>query len=103
MTAQGTMKATESRSSEQGERCVCAAAAAEAVLRAENLRKVFRSRRCPTLTVLAGVNLSVSEGELVAIVGPSGSGKSTLFAPPGRAGHALERCEQTSLGIRFRR
>ena len=31
------------------------------------------------LTVLAGVNLSIGEGEMVAVVGPSGAGKTTLL------------------------
>lgn len=49
-----------------------------AVISAEALRKVFRSGAAE-VTVLAGVNLSVAEGEIVAIVGPSGAGKSTLL------------------------
>lgn len=32
-----------------------------------------------TLHVLKDVNLHVSQGEMVAIMGPSGSGKSTLI------------------------
>jgi lipoprotein-releasing system ATP-binding protein len=48
------------------------------MLRTENLRKVFRSG-AGELAVLAGVNLAVEPGELIAIVGPSGAGKSTLL------------------------
>src|SRR5438094_3170834 len=49
-----------------------------AILRASGLRKTFRMGES-TLTVLKNVDLSVREGEFVAIEGRSGSGKSTLL------------------------
>ena len=40
----------------------------------DNLRKSYAGTE-----VLKGINLSVAEGEVVAIIGPSGAGKSTLL------------------------
>jgi lipoprotein-releasing system ATP-binding protein len=48
------------------------------MLRLEDIRKSFDTGR-DRLHVLSGVNLTVGEGEIVAIVGPSGVGKSTLL------------------------
>ncbi len=48
------------------------------VLEARELRKVYGSGGAQ-LTILAGVNLQLAEGEMVAIVAPSGAGKSTLL------------------------
>ena len=41
--------------------------------------RTFAEGRGDTLTVLKGANLTVSPGEIVALVGPSGAGKSTLL------------------------
>ena len=50
----------------------------EILLRAENVSKTYREAKLET-QVLSGVDLTVSRGEQLAIVGSSGSGKSTLL------------------------
>ena len=48
------------------------------VLRTVRLRKTFESEGAP-VRALRGVDLTVGEGEFVAVMGPSGCGKSTLL------------------------
>jgi putative ABC transport system ATP-binding protein len=44
----------------------------------QQVRKIYQ-RDAQQLTVLDGINLSVPEGEFLALMGPSGSGKTTLL------------------------
>lgn len=49
------------------------------LIEARDLHKHYPSAGSGDLNVLTGINLSVSPGEVVAIVGESGTGKSTLL------------------------
>lgn len=48
------------------------------MLEVANLTKEYPGPRGP-LSILSGINVSLSRGEAVSIMGPSGSGKSTLL------------------------
>jgi glutamine transport system ATP-binding protein len=60
----------------------------EAILRIRDLNKHFRRGTVRQTHVLKNINLDISTGEVLVVIGPSGSGKSTLLrcinflAPP---------------------
>lgn len=49
------------------------------MIKAEKLTKIYNNSRINRCVALDSVDLSICEGELIAIVGESGSGKSTLL------------------------
>lgn len=51
----------------------------EAVLHLDGISKSYNRGKPNEITVLDGVDLTVAEGEVVALVAPSGAGKSTLL------------------------
>jgi putative ABC transport system ATP-binding protein len=52
--------------------------AAQAVIRMDGIRKIYDTGKVK-VEALRGIDLHVTQGEFVALIGPSGSGKSTLM------------------------
>lgn len=44
-----------------------------------NVRKVMATQRGVDIVALAGVDLDIADGEVIAVIGPSGCGKTTLL------------------------
>jgi putative ABC transport system ATP-binding protein len=61
---------------------------AESVLELRHVSKTYE-QGTSAVCALAGVDLSVWAGEMVAAMGPSGSGKSTLLTIAGRRDRRL--------------
>src|SRR5580658_1435495 len=52
---------------------------AEPIIRAQQVEKYYKQPSENRIQVIAPTDLSIVEGEIVALLGPSGSGKSTLL------------------------
>ena len=61
-----------------------------ALVEGRSLRKTYQLGKRAAVPALRGVDISIAQGEMVAIMGPSGSGKSTLMHILGLL-HAPER------------
>ena len=55
---------------------------ADFIIHMQSIRKVYDTGKVK-VEALKGIDLAVTSGEFVAIVGPSGSGKSTLMGLSG--------------------
>ncbi|MEO0751785.1 MAG: ATP-binding cassette domain-containing protein, partial [Pseudomonadota bacterium] len=51
----------------------------DVVLTLEGLTKTYNAGQPGEVSVLAGADLAIASGEMVALVAPSGAGKSTLL------------------------
>ncbi len=70
------------------------------ILEATNLRKSYKLSRTNVIEALQGVDISIDEGEMVAIMGPSGCGKSTLMHVLGLL-HSPDEADGPAPDLRF--